>query len=107
MSDADGRQTWANEPLIELSGWPAAELRGFGWIMLIHEDDQERIFKEWSAAVLQKRTFQAKCRFRTRSKKVYRGELLASPFFDNGGLAGYTGIATATPARLTRKKIEL
>ena len=59
-SDKDGGCVWASDALLELTGLTMDQMRGNGWSVAVPEEERERVFTEWQAAVEQHREFHAR-----------------------------------------------
>jgi PAS domain S-box-containing protein len=50
-ADAEGRNTYVNEPFVAFTGLPRSALLGDGWVEMIHPEDQAKAAEAWSKAV--------------------------------------------------------
>src|SRR5439155_26869336 len=53
--DLDGALLYANDRLVELTGFSHEELAGTGWLQIIHPEDRERVIGESGPAALERR----------------------------------------------------
>lgn len=95
LSAADGRQIWANDSLVALTGHKASDLLDWGWLNLIHYRDRDRVRRHWLEAIEDARAFDECCRIVTANRDVYEVRLLAKPFRIGGHVAFWRGLATA------------
>lgn len=56
-SDKHGACVFASDKLAEYVGLDKADILGDGWVTNLHDDDKERVYRAWKAAVKQKRGF--------------------------------------------------
>lgn len=78
-ADSDGRNTRTNPAFERLLGYSASDLRGNGWMTLLHEDDGEEYFVAWEAAVKGRYVFQREVRFRARDRRIIFVHVFAAP----------------------------
>lgn len=94
-TDAEGKCNWVNRRLIRMSGRAFEELKGHGWINMVHAEDRESVEKEWDSAIAENRAFMVSHRMlhpdrdpvmvRTTGHRINGA---------HGELAGYTVIVT-------------
>ncbi|MDM8521870.1 PAS domain S-box protein [Desulfococcaceae bacterium HSG8] len=70
IADADGKTTYWNERLREITGMSTDEGKGTGWADGIHPDDRERVFAEWYESAEARADFRSEYRFVDRKGKV-------------------------------------
>ncbi len=68
--DAQGRCIYMNERVSTIIGQTPEESFGDGWIGVLHEDDRERVVREWEGAVRDGIPWQAEYRFRRPNGEV-------------------------------------
>ena len=51
VTDTAGRCTWANDYLCDAFGIDSSDMRGFGWLSAILENERFRVHQVWSSAV--------------------------------------------------------
>lgn len=109
-SDATGLAIRANASLLELIGRGQDDLVGNGWSNILAPEDASRVWKEWTLAVKQLRTFELTYDVvNAITKKRYRVHAVAVPYFDSerrphGWIGVYNDVReVATPTRATRK----
>ncbi len=61
-SDAQGLCIYVNERWLEMAGITESQVLGEDWVKVIHADDRERVFQEWSHAVRTQAPFYTECR---------------------------------------------
>jgi PAS domain S-box-containing protein len=64
VSDAHGLLTFLNQPWVDLTGRPIAELQGNGWVECVHPVDRQRCQEMFGAAVQARRSFAMEYRVR-------------------------------------------
>ena len=62
----DGGCDYVSEQWVELTGVPAGEQLGEGWVKLLHPDDRDRVFAAWRAAVEGREEYNLEYRVRRR-----------------------------------------
>jgi PAS domain S-box-containing protein len=93
-SDLQGRQVWANAALVAMTGRPASELLGGGWINVIHGDDRTRIKNAWIESVAGQYVFNEECRCVRPDDRVIKVRLIAKPYPTDGAVVCWIGTAT-------------
>lgn len=63
-SSPDGKCVFATDALADLMGCDVEEIKGFGWVTAIHEDDREPVKRDYLDACSHKRKFQYFYRYR-------------------------------------------
>lgn len=61
QADASGRFKSVNRAFEKLSGYPARDVLGKGWINLIHQDDVEAFMAAWEHAIRDGRILRREC----------------------------------------------
>lgn len=69
-SEVDGRCVFATEPLAEMMGCDIEDIKGFGWVSAIHEEDREAVRKDYLDACTHKRKFQYFYRYRRQDRSI-------------------------------------
>jgi PAS domain S-box-containing protein len=83
-SDAAGMAIRANASLLELIGRGQEDLVGNGWSNILAPEDAARVWREWTLAVKQLRTFELVYDvINVITKKRYRVRAVAVPYFDS------------------------
>jgi len=96
-SDAEGKTIFASDAMSELVGVDAEEILGNGWVTALHPDDRERVYKEWTSAMQQKRAFLATYSFQHRDGQFVSVQGRSHPILDRAGnILGHVG--TLLPA---------
>ena len=84
-SDSEGNNIYCNPRWEEITGIPASEGRGKGWIKGIHPDDIEALARVWHEAMAKGRIFSHEHRQLTPQGKTIWVRALASPIFGPSG----------------------
>jgi len=63
-ADPAGRCVFVNDEWVQITGISRESAAKEGWSSAIHPEDRDMVFKEWSAAVLERRAFSLEFRFR-------------------------------------------
>lgn len=56
-SDTEGRTIWVSPAVCELSGRSEKDFLGHSWRALVQGKDRDKVFREWDAAIREKRAF--------------------------------------------------
>jgi PAS domain S-box-containing protein len=93
--DADGNLNFFNRAIYSYSGLSIDDLRGNGWISIVHPDDRPENIKAWKHSIETGKDFLFEHRFR-RSDGEYRWQLSrAVPQKDaNGKIQMWVGTST-------------
>jgi PAS domain S-box-containing protein len=93
-TNAEGGVEFVNTRLLDYVGLTAADVRGFGWTVVIHPDDLDRVLREWMHAVRTGEPYDTECRFRG-SNGNYRWFAARSRAVldESGGIARWFGCA--------------
>lgn len=94
LTEPDGSCSWLNQQWIKYTGVPLDEQIGFGWVAVVHPDDQERSKSLYLAAVEKEEDFELEYRLRRhdgtyrlfRAKGAVRRD-------GNGAFHGYAGFS--------------
>jgi PAS domain S-box-containing protein len=99
-TDAQGQTTYVNPTWCEISGLPAAEALGVGWLRAVHPDDREKLAQAWQAAARAQSASKADYRFVHPDGNIAWVMGQAIPEKDGAGNAvGYVGTITDITAR--------
>ena len=93
-SDRDGNYIYASEKLSDLVGLESKDILGEGWVTNLKTEDKERIFKEWTYAVKQRRKFIQTYTFVHQDSKEVKVQGHAQPIIHNNKIEGFVGILT-------------
>ncbi|MCK0195309.1 PAS domain S-box protein [Ancylobacter sp. 6x-1] len=74
-ASADGLLDWFNERVSAYSGRKVEDLRGKGWLTIIHPEDRDRAQAEWQAALEGGESYETEFRIR-RADGAYRWHLV-------------------------------
>lgn len=77
LSDPQGSCLYVNERWCELSGLPAEQARGRGWLKALHPEDRPRVATEWSEFVRNPDGFTSEYRFLRPDETVRRVKVTA------------------------------
>ncbi len=92
LCDKQGRCTYVNRTLTELTGLSSEEALGDGWINAIYEDDVDLFMKNWQNMLLTGK-FSCNYRFHTKKNEVVHISGRAIALKNNDGdVTGYLGI---------------
>lgn len=95
QSDANGMTVHANNFMLKLLCRQIDEILGDGWVNSIHEDDREKVQREWANAVKNKRDFQLHYRWQNSTGEVIPIAAHASRLLDSeGNLLGFIGFVS-------------
>lgn len=102
QSDNFGMCVHVNTAYREMLGFQFSEVSGMQWKQVIHPDDKERVYEEWASAVSDKRPFNMRHRWQSKSGEVIPVQAQASIILDpNGNLSGWVGfVADLRPSAL-------
>ena len=93
LTDKDGKVTKNNRMHSIMTGFSFEELKGDGWINVIHPDDREKVHRKWDNAVKEHREFSETIRYVTHSGHVYNVHVDVYRQLDSKGeLRGYLGV---------------
>lgn len=93
-TDKDGSCLYVNEKWCEITGIPAEQALGDGWIKGLHPEDRKSIFAEWGKAAKAGLPFQLEYRFQNDKGVCWvLGQALAEKS-DDGEVMGYVGTIT-------------
>jgi PAS domain S-box-containing protein len=96
-TDKDGGLVWMNRAYLEITGYMHDELTGMGWRNAISPQDRDRVFKEWSNAVAEKRDFYAQFTIEQKSGYVAHVEARCLAIRTaKGDLVGHLGFMKRT-----------
>jgi len=95
QSDANGMTVHVNEFMLKLLGRQDDEILGDGWMNIIHEDDRERVRREWDMAVRGKRNFHLHYKWVDRTGQSIPIVAQASRLLDTDGeVLGWVGFVS-------------
>jgi PAS domain S-box-containing protein len=96
-ADMNGRATYWNEKLCEMTGMTVEEALGEGWTQGIHPEDRPRVFEEWHKCVQERRPFKLQYRFVHKKGPVIWTIGEATAIVDGTDhIAGYVGTVSDT-----------
>lgn len=71
-SNERGELVWVNKKYLELFGRTPEELRGFGWINIIHFDDRDKVEKDWGYSVKNQIAYESEYRAVAKNGIIYK-----------------------------------
>lgn len=107
-TSAEGKCTYANDAWTHITGMSIEEAYGDGWSKALLEEDRDKVFTEWNAAVADDRPFQMEYRFKSKDGNVrwVLGKAVAQKD-DEGKIRHFVGsITDFTELRHARDEIE-
>ncbi|MBE9226050.1 PAS domain S-box protein [Phormidium sp. LEGE 05292] len=84
-SDAEGRTIIASDSWEELTGQPAAECLGWGWLSVIHPDDRNRTTQIWIESCTNGTIYETESRLRIKDGTYRDFAVRAVPIFNGDG----------------------
>ena len=95
QADANGMTVHINPFMLKLLGRQDDEILGDGWVNIVHEDDRERVRREWRSAIENKRDFHLHYRWVSSSGETINIVGQASRLLDTkGNILGWVGFAS-------------
>lgn len=91
VTNPEGYCTYTNIAYQTITGLPAAQLLGDGWLRAIHPDDTSRVSKEWVDSITQKITYESIHRFKRPDGTVVWCKAKAAEMLNNNKVIGYVG----------------
>lgn len=92
-SNTEGQTVYASTHLAELVGLAPTAILGNGWVTTLHPDDRDRVFREWQAAVAQRRFFALRYRFQHLDGRVVPVWGKGLPLYGaTGQITGFVGV---------------
>jgi PAS domain S-box-containing protein len=92
-TDAQGRCLYVNARWTEMTGQPAREALGYGWLEAVHPEDREHVASVWKTGISLGMELKDECRFQTPESHVnwveWQSRALRGP---DGDLQGYVGV---------------
>lgn len=93
-ADADGHLHWASPAYQRITGRSIAELNGWGWSIVIHDEDADRVRAAWRVAVEERRGFSMNYRMVHLDGDVFKVHSVATPLYINDRIIGWSGLVT-------------
>ncbi|MCA1993321.1 MAG: response regulator [Coleofasciculus sp. S288] len=92
LTDVEGRCTYTNPRCQGICGLTFEESLGDGWLRYVHQDDRDRVLKDWLAWTLTNCEYSNEFRFHTSDGLVRYVQVRTSPMFSaQGKLIGHVG----------------
>jgi PAS domain S-box-containing protein len=93
LTDKKGKVTKNNRRHSIMTGFTFEELKGDGWINVIHPEDREMVRRKWDQAVSENREFSESIRYVTHSGEIYNVHVDVYRQLDSkNNLRGYLGV---------------
>lgn len=93
-ADHEGLCIWVSLAYQALTGRPAAEVLGWGWIAAVHDEDIDRIRLGWKSAVEEQRAFSMRFRIVRLDGAVIPVHSTAHPLHAGPRVIGWAGMVT-------------
>lgn len=93
-TDHQGHCHWASPAYQRITGRTNAELNGWGWSIVLHDDDAERVRAAWRLAVEERRGFSLKFRMVHVDGHVFLVHSVATPLWIGDRIIGWSGLVT-------------
>lgn len=94
-TDAKGHCVYVNRTYERMVGRSFSELKGDGWMKIIHPADLPRVSLEWETCIRQEREFEMTFRYVHQNGKEFPVKVTANPIRDpspaEGAVLGYLG----------------
>ncbi len=93
VTNAQGEVSYVNQQWCYLSGMPAEQASGNGWVEAIHPEDRETVLQNWAGTMHNgNREYIDELRLRRPDGNIAHLQVRAIPFQDSeGGVEGYIG----------------
>src|SRR5579884_1543756 len=94
-TDAEGNCRYVNRQCCRLVGRPARQLKGRGWVEVLHPADAPRVIEQWNRAVPNGEPFQCEHRLnRTDGRTVWVLAQAVPERTEGGAVLGFVGTLT-------------
>lgn len=94
-ADAEGRVTFVNPRITELTELPAGKICAYGWVDSVYAADRERVLSHWQACVASGAEFRETYRFvRPDGSILWAADNAVPERDDSGRMQGYIGTVT-------------
>jgi PAS domain-containing protein len=94
-TDDVGRLIWCNRAYLRMLNATFEQVSGNGWKNFIHPDNKELVFKEWTAAIIDKRDCKGNLLYLTADNEKVCATCESFAIKDDSGvLTGYVGVIT-------------
>lgn len=92
-ADRNGECIWVNTAYTLITGKSIEDLKGHGWISLVHDEDREIVRREWDAAVKDIRRFELPYKVvNDRMGTTYLVKCTSYPIIVKNEITGYIGV---------------
>lgn len=98
-TDPDGNCTYVNRTYEDMSGLPAGQAMGDGWVKAIHPEDRLKVFQAWGHATGEHASYQGAYRFRHDNGRIVWVSMKTAPIVVDGAVEGYVGSVDDITAR--------
>ena len=85
ICDKDGKNKYASDSLLKLTGMSREECKEFGWSRAVHPDESEQVIAHWHQCVREQRNWDLEFRFRGIDGKYYPVLARGVPVRDDDG----------------------
>lgn len=93
-TDIEGGCIWVSSKYLAVTGRQLEEVRGNGWVLVVAEEDQDRVFSEWCQAISQEREFECVYNIKKVDGGIMKVSCRAFPIRDASNCpVGWFGIA--------------
>lgn len=90
--DTDGRLTYNNKVINEITGYDNLRLSSYGWMRILQQGDRDDLIRKWTDAINYHRSFNAQGSIlRSNGSKVF-WRAKTSPIYSEGEIIGYAGM---------------
>lgn len=90
-ANAIGECTWASKAYLKITGRTLEDTLGWGWILAIHPDDEEKVRNDWVMSLQQKRQFEKKFRVIDSEGITTKVHCRATPNLLNNSIVSWVG----------------
>jgi len=93
ITDEKGDCTWANRAYARHTGRTIEEVRGSGWINVVHPSQRDRVAKAWYDAIKHNREFEMIIEFMDTADVAFKGDVRSYKMTSaKGETTGYMGV---------------
>lgn len=90
----DGHCVWASPAYQRIVGRTLEELHGWGWTIVLHQDDADRVRQEWRLVIEERRSFAMHFRMVHSNGHTFRVYSTANPLMMGAKVIGWSGLVT-------------
>jgi PAS domain S-box-containing protein len=97
---ADGNALFVSPSWQDLTGQTDEQMKGFGWLDVVHPDDRDRVVAAWHEAAAGGQSYESELRVRTRGGGYRHVQARGVPILaDDGSIREWVGTTTDITAR--------